>query len=122
MPKLGHNEIFTPTYTGPSKAEIEAAHIILDKEEAALELQKVNTLTRCQHCGCVHSISDLVFTQTYYYIRPHGCTGGDYWVGNEGYYSCLHPECTKKINRIFQESDLFKLKDYFNHIENRYVN
>lgn len=55
------------------------------------------TVVVCAHncngkgCGEPTQIKELTYIQTYWYVEPHGCTGGDYWKKGEGNWIC--PEC-----------------------------
>ncbi|QQR82259.1 hypothetical protein IPJ70_03175 [Candidatus Campbellbacteria bacterium] len=37
----------------------------------------------CEHCGRKAPLSQWVFIQSMYYVAPHGCTEGDYWVNSQ---------------------------------------
>jgi len=41
-------------------------------------------------CGKYHAIKTLDLIVTHWYVRPHGCSGGDYW--NEGEWNFICPE------------------------------
>jgi len=80
-----------------SKSEIDTLFSDLAKE------QKVNTLWACRGCGEVHKVQNTNIIQTHYYISPHGCTGGDYWLSGERQLECS--DCGA-INRLINEENL----------------
>lgn len=72
------------------------------------------TLARCtgrgRPCGRSTQIRKLIYIQTFFYIRPHGCTEGDYWKRGEGQFDC--PHCGHR-NRLYDRPGLVKLKHLF---------
>lgn len=109
--------IFVPKLDGPSAEEVAAARAVIEKHNLAIEEQRKETLVQCQVCKALHKVSDLTYVQTHYYIFPHGCTGGDYWVQSEGRFPC---KCGH-INRLYRSPDVVELKRYFAKIENTYI-
>lgn len=70
-------------------------------------------LLTCSHCERRTRVGDLVYIQTYYYVTPWGCTGGDYWAPGEGQYEC--PKCRRR-NRSWNRPEIIKLQRYFKKI------
>ncbi len=52
---------------------------------------------QCYSCNNHHEIGELAAIQTHWYVSPHGCTGGDYWLEGELQFIC--PE-TGIVNRL----------------------
>lgn len=73
----------------------------LDEErakcQALIRKDMAKKTIKCEACGKMHKIKDLVGVQTYWYTSPHGCTGGDYW--NTGEFRFVCPE-TNILNRL----------------------
>lgn len=84
-----------------------------------------NTVIKClgwtvgakDGCGASLRVSDLTYLQTHWYTEPYSCTGGDYWNQGEGQFIC--PKCGAK-NRLYERSEVEKLKKYFKAVENKY--
>lgn len=72
-------------------------------------VQRSRLLT-CYHCNQQTVISSLTYIQTHWYVRPHGCSGGDYWLPGEGRFKCPHCD---KINRLLRtgEKNPFIIRD-----------
>ena len=64
-------------------------------------------------CGATHSISTLDYIQTYYYVSPYGCSGGDYYKPSEGQFIC--PTCGRR-NRLYDRPEIEELKHAFRSI------
>lgn len=105
--------MFVPKLGGPSSEEVKAARDIIKANDEAFEEQNRNTLVQCQICKKLHQISSLVYIQTYWYVSPHGCTGGDYWRQGEGRFKC---DCGH-LNRLYESKDVEELKQFFSRIE-----
>jgi len=52
---------------------------------------------KCHECGATHAIGALTYIQTHWYVRPSGCTDGDYYNNGEGKWDC--PACGL-VNRL----------------------
>ena len=85
-------------------SEVESEYnIIRSKLLADYEREKANLTIKCKACNGLHKIKDLTAIQTFWYERPHGCMGGDYWVDGELDFLC--PDYPYARNRIlFMES------------------
>lgn len=71
-------------------------------EEAKKEEAEQNARKRFKcGCGSYHSIKDCEVIQTHWYVRPYGCTGGDYW--NQGELKIICPK-TGLRNRVLFET------------------
>lgn len=102
----------------------------LEKQKAKLSGKKSdilrNMLVKCVNCHKQSKICEWTFVQKYWYVRPSGCTEGDYWKHDE-YDTCdimcakcsfqnyiyNHPQKTKilqiiKDNPSFGTNNLFK--------------
>jgi len=90
-----------------------------NNESISAALKK--TLVKCttsvlgKGCGQALEIGDLEYMQTHYYVRPTGCTGGDYWNESEGLFVC--PECGT-TNRLYDRPDITRLKHLFKTVIN----
>ncbi len=91
------------------------------REKRASLLSK--TLVKCTDywghklgCGKCTQIGKLTYIQTYWYVEPYSCTGGDYWRQGEGQF-----ECTKcgYLNRLYKRPEVEKLKHHFKEIVKR---
>lgn len=69
---------------------------------------------KCAACKQMHEIGELHAIQTHWYVRPHGCMGGDYWKEGELQFVC--PD-TSLVNRLlFETHDVpYKLLSHFDH-------
>ncbi|MBO6814550.1 MAG: hypothetical protein JJ891_06805 [Rhizobiaceae bacterium] len=65
-----------------------------------------NTLIPCidqwatgDGCGHYNLVKDSILIRTYYYVSPHGCTGGDYYKPGE-----LQTKCSNcgKVIRLYR--------------------
>lgn len=56
-----------------------------------------NKLIKCANCGKQNKVREWSFVQKYWYVPPHGCTGGDYWKPHE-HDTCdiMCPKCASK--------------------------
>ena len=89
--------------------------VSLEKQLKKLEEEKNQIMERidernskrkieCRACESAHQIKDLELIQTQEYVKPSGCTDGDYYIDGEMQYIC--PK-TRIINRIlFDNSDV----------------
>lgn len=70
--------------------------------------EKKNRKVACGNCSKLMRIGALDITDVYGYIRPSGCTGGDYWT--HGYYEFKCPHC-KGMYRLGKMSFEYKEED-----------
>lgn len=94
---------------------LEELHQATQVVEAQLANADARKKFLCQACKKMHAIKDCVVIQTHYYVRPHGCTGGDYWCAGELQVVC--PK-TKIRNRLLFESYYktpYEIRGDFNH-------
>jgi hypothetical protein len=68
-------------------------------------------------CGKATKIGKLVFYQQHWYVKPSGCTDGDYWVEDDGHWVC--PSCLH-VNRMYEDKKLLKLKYLFLKVEDEH--
>lgn len=68
-------------------------------------------------CGAVHEIGNLVYLQSFWYVSPYGCTGGDYHNPGEGRFDC--PTCGART-RLYNKPEIQKLNYKFASITNIY--
>lgn len=76
---------------------------------------------RCTSCGKLHIVGKLTYIQTHHYVKPFGCTGGDYWTESEGQYIC--PSCGHRNRSFCGTSSEPKIKQWkysFDKIEKVY--
>lgn len=98
-------------------AELDAKRVqLVDK----LNNSKGRTLVECTNnmygggCGKKMQIRTLTHIQTWWYVHPHGCTGGDYWSMDEGQFDCAH--CGHR-NRLYDRKEIQDIKQHFgNHV------
>lgn len=64
----------------------------------------------CRHCISECAISALVYIQTHWYVRPSGCSDGDYFTPGEGQWDC--PACGHN-NRLYNNPEIEALKHLF---------
>jgi len=83
--------------------------VLRSQEKTLLERKKI----KCPRCGTYHTISKTVLFQEHFYVRPHGCTGGDYWNDAE-----IGFVCTKCDNFItdYHNPKIKELKHLFENI------
>ncbi|MEW6617391.1 MAG: hypothetical protein AB1333_03145 [Patescibacteria group bacterium] len=81
------------------------------QEQCALVKQYLIT---CKHCKKENPISSWIFIQIKHYVRPHGCTGGDYWInGKTETCTITCPECARG-NYLYnhpQKTEIVELAD-----------
>lgn len=102
------------------KSDLKALNdkITLIKEK--INKKKSQTLVRCESnnygdgCGMGFQINELVYEQTQWYERPHGCTGGDMWHNGEGQWKC--PNC-EHTNRLYDKPEIEELKYLFKEVK-----
>ena len=96
------------------KKKLKRANKDLDKLLSESIVQCSSQVATGKGCGKMLQIGELEFIQTHYYIAPHGCTGGDYWLPGEGQFKC--PHCGH-INRLYATEDLQRLKHRFKSVK-----
>jgi hypothetical protein len=100
--------------------EIQAKLDVINDEIAE---RKSQTLVQCtdnnhgEGCGMGFKICELEYIQTHYYVSPHGCNGGDYWLQGEGNFDC--PSCGHR-NRLYDRPDIQKLKSLFKSVRDEH--
>jgi hypothetical protein len=68
------------------------------------------TAVVCRKCKASHEIEALTYIQTHWYVRPYGCTGGDYYNAGDGQWDC--PLCGVK-NRLYDKPEIMALRARF---------
>jgi hypothetical protein len=103
------------------EVEAKAKEVLAEAVAKRKEIEGCSLL-QCEQCKGVFPINSLKYIQTHWYVRPHGCTGGDYW--NQGEWVCGDTSC-QHINRLYQ-SDIYghpevvALKGLFKTVEDTY--
>lgn len=69
-------------------------------------------------CGKPSEIGKLTFIRMLHYVRPYGCTGGDYWQAQENDALFVCPHCGY-TNRLLYKTDILALRAYFAKTEDR---
>lgn len=64
----------------------------------------------CKFCKNKSHIRSVIYIQTHWYVRPYGCTEGDYWKSGEGNWDCL--VCGRR-NRLFDKPEIVAMKRLF---------
>lgn len=112
--RIGH-------WRGPSDVQVAEAKNILAERDRADKEAKSETLIQCttqvatgKGCKAWYAIKDLVYIQTHWYTKPHGCTGGDYWNEGEGQWIC--PACGHR-NRLYKTPEVEQMKSLFASVE-----
>lgn len=91
--------------------------------DAEISARKARTLVRCEAnnngegCRAAFEVRELEYIQTHWYVRPHGCTEGDYWNHGEGQWVC--PSCGHR-NRLYNQPDVEKMKPLFKSVKDTY--
>jgi rubrerythrin len=75
------------------KKRLEELRAEIDQIRARNKKAKARKMLTCGWCGARRRVSSLKLIQTYFYIEPYSCTGGDYWKEGEKQYEC--PSCGK---------------------------
>lgn len=71
---------------------------------------KSKTVLVCEYCKGGHEIRNLTYIQTFWYVRPSGCTDGDYWNPGEGQWDCLG--CGRN-NRLYDKPEIEAMRSLF---------
>ena len=106
-----------------AQQDVIKAEIALKNAEKALQAQLKLTLVSCVKnvhglgCGKTTPINELEYIQTHWYVRPSGCTEGDYWNAGDGEFIC--PHCGH-LNRLYTRPEIMKLKYLFKTIRDTY--
>lgn len=62
----------------------------IDKEIAALRERKVqllkNKTIKCPKCEKRTALKNATIISNYHYVKPYGCTEGDYWTFSDNYH------------------------------------
>lgn len=86
-------------------AEIKACEELIAKLEKKREKLQERLEIKCACCeNEMHKIEDLTVIQTYWYVRPFGCTGGDYW--NKGEVNFICPKTGYRNRLLFDTHDV----------------
>ena len=88
----------------------------LEAAEDAVNTILCRTQLACYWCKAIHEIFKLIYIQEYLYVRPYGCTEGDYWRAGEGLFDC--PSCGKR-NRLYDRPEIMSLKRLFKEIQDQ---
>lgn len=77
-----------------SKSKLQREKEELEKKLGQLQ-EKINEensrkKATCYKCKKKIQLRRLIYIQTYWYTRPHGCTEGDYWNVGEAKWICPH--------------------------------
>lgn len=67
--------------------QLKQAQAALAEAETRYRYQLSNKTILCA-CGKSHAIRNLDLIVTHWYVQPHGCTDGDYWVEGEWDFVC----------------------------------
>lgn len=94
--------------------KIEAKKQELEALREAAKEETRNQRIVCPHCNKQPKLKDCTYIQTYWYTRPYGCSGGDYWNQGEGRFKC--PHCGK-ITRLYERPEIEALKWAFGKVE-----
>lgn len=91
-----------------SLTQIHKEEIALKKQIDKLVQRKVqairNQYFQCnwKSCGKRSQLHTCIYIQTHYYIPPHGCTEGDYWLPGEVNIIC--PKCKTRHRLIHSQA------------------
>ncbi len=97
-----------------AKRELE----LLEEQDTILR----ETLVQCgseyknRGCGKETPIKGLVYIQTLFYVRPRGCTEGDYWSEGEGGFDCPHCGLRNRLYK-YNRPEIQKLRRLFLRVE-----
>jgi hypothetical protein len=118
--------LFMPKLKGPSAKEIAKAKSVLEEHHKALKVRGKNSHVVCRSfvayapkkgCGAFLRIGDLTYIQTHFYVKPYGCTSGDFYREGEGEFIC--PKCGAR-NRLYNSPEVTNLKSEFALVVNEY--
>jgi rubredoxin len=100
------------------KTKLAEAQVRLKEVQSRTPIECVGSLKGSKN-GCHKKVpaKELIYLQTHWYTRPHGCTGGDYWNQGEGQFKC--PNCGV-INRLYDRKDVEALRYVFKEIKDTY--
>ena len=103
-----------------AKAEkaVSRAEVSLQERMKALSALKESSIVECYSCDAELTVKDLIYIQYYNYVKPYGCTEGDYWQEHEGSFYC--PECGEE-NRLYNRKEVADLRKYFKSIDDFYA-
>jgi len=95
---------------------LETQRTLYNLEEEKKEIQKGSCI-KCRKCSTISQIRNLGYRQIHYYVRPSGCTEGDYWAESAGEVIC--PNC-KIVIRLYDIPKIMELKWLFKNIDKVY--
>jgi hypothetical protein len=99
----------------PTKIEQQLAVLATEQSKLfkQLETQRANKQFMCG-CGKMHRVKSCTLIQSHYYVRPSGCTDGDYWSMGEMQIVC--PDTDNKNRLFFNNYDIdWSLRDHYVH-------
>lgn len=68
--------------------EAAQAKALLQQYEVEQKAKRAEKMIPCEACGGQHQIGKLDAINTHWYVKPSGCTDGDYWVEGEWHFVC----------------------------------
>lgn len=79
--------------------EGELAVVNGDRDRILLEIEERNRRRsiECVSCDDYHEIGELTAIQAHRYVRPHGCSEGDYWRPQELQFVCPKTEVKNRL-------------------------
>lgn len=66
---------------------------------SAIDVQNSEKGIECAHCRVKAVIKETEAIQTYWYVEPHGCSGGDFWL--PGRFGFVCPYCGTRNILLF---------------------
>jgi phage FluMu protein Com len=69
-------------------------------------------LLRCPHCKAASQVKGWTLCEVQFYVRPHGCTGGDHWQFSEPPdFELTCPKCkkTSEFHEHIDDKDAYAL-------------
>lgn len=101
------------------QAELLDAKALVITLTEKIRVKQSKTLVKCadaryrEGCGMALELGELTYIQTYQYVGPYGCSGGDYWEEKGGEFDC--PHCGHR-NRLYDRPEIMELKYCFKDI------
>lgn len=99
--------IITPEINkyAPSEKQIKWAHKIIQLDKDYKLEQYKNTLLTCHCCQTSQAVKETTILFSYYYVEPHGCTGGDYYNKDKNArYICNHCNISPTLPENFPQT------------------
>lgn len=91
----------------------------LDKLRELKKEKDARKMVTCGRCKKKSQIRKVTYIQTYWYVKPYSCTGGDYWCMGEGQFIC--PKCGVRNRLLSDEAKKWvNYKKLFAKIEDDY--